>query len=229
MHLPCAEVNVDILLLSLQLLFQTPQITRWCWWSLSVCCPSLVLAVLVIASFYWYRMYRRRKLDEWETKKPSKRKGPKGRWTVATPAPSWWTTTALTAAPRTPTTSTTTQNLCPSSWTFRWARAASQRCTKPSWDKTPRNSSKRWRLRSSPTKSMHPGKMKRTSSRTLIWSMRTSYTSWQLRRGRWRTVLADHRLSSTRKPAGVPHSTPHQLGGPAAARGLAGPGCGSFA
>ncbi|KAI2655029.1 TGF-beta receptor type-2 [Labeo rohita] len=40
--------------------------------------PLLVLAVLVIASFYWYRMYRRRKLDEWETKKPSKRKGPKG-------------------------------------------------------------------------------------------------------------------------------------------------------
>lgn len=40
--------------------------------------PLLVLAVLVIASFYWYRMYRRRKLDEWETKKPSKHKGPKG-------------------------------------------------------------------------------------------------------------------------------------------------------
>ncbi|XP_051575784.1 TGF-beta receptor type-2-like isoform X1 [Myxocyprinus asiaticus] len=40
--------------------------------------PLLVLAVLVIASFYWYRIYRRRKLDEWETKKPSKRKGPKG-------------------------------------------------------------------------------------------------------------------------------------------------------
>lgn len=40
--------------------------------------PLLVLAVLVIASFYWYRLYRRRKLDEWETKKPSKHKGPKG-------------------------------------------------------------------------------------------------------------------------------------------------------
>lgn len=39
--------------------------------------PLLVLAVLVIASFYWYRIYRRRKLDEWETKKLSKRKGPK--------------------------------------------------------------------------------------------------------------------------------------------------------
>lgn len=39
--------------------------------------PLLVLAVLVIASFYWYRIYRRRKLDEWKTKKQSKRKGPK--------------------------------------------------------------------------------------------------------------------------------------------------------
>ncbi|XP_046703134.1 TGF-beta receptor type-2 isoform X3 [Silurus meridionalis] len=38
--------------------------------------PLLVLAVLVVASFYWYRIYRRRKLSEWETKKPSKRKGP---------------------------------------------------------------------------------------------------------------------------------------------------------
>ncbi|XP_060778258.1 TGF-beta receptor type-2 isoform X2 [Neoarius graeffei] len=38
--------------------------------------PLLVLAVVVIASFYWYRIYRRRKLSEWETKKPSKRKGP---------------------------------------------------------------------------------------------------------------------------------------------------------
>ncbi|XP_053489337.1 TGF-beta receptor type-2 isoform X2 [Ictalurus furcatus] len=38
--------------------------------------PLLVLAVVVVASFYWYRMYRRRKLSEWETKKPSKRKGP---------------------------------------------------------------------------------------------------------------------------------------------------------
>lgn len=40
--------------------------------------PLLVLAVLVIASFYWYRIQRRRKLNEWETKKPLKRKGPKG-------------------------------------------------------------------------------------------------------------------------------------------------------
>lgn len=39
--------------------------------------PLLLLAVLVIASFYCYRIYRRRKLDQWETKKPSKRKGPK--------------------------------------------------------------------------------------------------------------------------------------------------------
>ncbi|KAB5586378.1 hypothetical protein PHYPO_G00000900 [Pangasianodon hypophthalmus] len=38
--------------------------------------PLLVLAVVVVASFYWYRIYRRRKLSEWETKKPSKRKGP---------------------------------------------------------------------------------------------------------------------------------------------------------
>lgn len=40
--------------------------------------PLLVLAVLVITSFYWYRMYHRRKLDEWETKKHSKCRGPKG-------------------------------------------------------------------------------------------------------------------------------------------------------
>ncbi|KAM9488252.1 TGF-beta receptor type-2 isoform 1-T1 [Clarias gariepinus] len=38
--------------------------------------PLLVLAVVVVASFYWYRIHRRRKLSEWETKKPSKRKGP---------------------------------------------------------------------------------------------------------------------------------------------------------
>ncbi|XP_026875077.2 TGF-beta receptor type-2 isoform X1 [Electrophorus electricus] len=40
--------------------------------------PLLVLAVLVVASFYWYRIQQRRKLSEWETKKPLKRKGPKG-------------------------------------------------------------------------------------------------------------------------------------------------------
>ncbi|XP_027005216.1 TGF-beta receptor type-2 [Tachysurus fulvidraco] len=38
--------------------------------------PLLILAIVVIASFYWYRIYRRRKLSEWETKKPLKRKGP---------------------------------------------------------------------------------------------------------------------------------------------------------
>ncbi|KAG7336200.1 hypothetical protein KOW79_000893 [Hemibagrus wyckioides] len=38
--------------------------------------PLVVLAIVVIGSFYWYRIYRRRKLSEWETKKPSKRKGP---------------------------------------------------------------------------------------------------------------------------------------------------------
>ncbi|XP_030637277.1 TGF-beta receptor type-2 isoform X2 [Chanos chanos] len=38
--------------------------------------PLLVLALLVIASFYWYRVYHRRKLNEWETTKPPKRKGP---------------------------------------------------------------------------------------------------------------------------------------------------------
>ncbi|KAI4904044.1 hypothetical protein NFI96_033864, partial [Prochilodus magdalenae] len=40
--------------------------------------PLLVLAILVVASFYWFRIQQRRKLSEWETKKPLKRKGPKG-------------------------------------------------------------------------------------------------------------------------------------------------------
>ena len=37
--------------------------------------PLLVLAVLVVAMFYWYRVYRRRQ-SEWDTRKPHKRKGP---------------------------------------------------------------------------------------------------------------------------------------------------------
>ncbi|XP_036394684.1 TGF-beta receptor type-2 isoform X2 [Megalops cyprinoides] len=37
--------------------------------------PLLILAVLVITTFYWYRVYRRRKLNEWESKKKRK-KGP---------------------------------------------------------------------------------------------------------------------------------------------------------
>ncbi|XP_076827767.1 TGF-beta receptor type-2 [Brachyhypopomus gauderio] len=40
--------------------------------------PLLVLAVLVAAFFYWYRIQQRRKVNEWEKKKPLKRKGPKG-------------------------------------------------------------------------------------------------------------------------------------------------------
>uniref|UniRef100_A0AAY4E8Q7 Serine/threonine-protein kinase receptor n=1 Tax=Denticeps clupeoides TaxID=299321 RepID=A0AAY4E8Q7_9TELE len=40
--------------------------------------PLLVLAGLVIATFYWYRIYRRRKLNEWETRKPPKHKSPLG-------------------------------------------------------------------------------------------------------------------------------------------------------
>ncbi|XP_062847406.1 TGF-beta receptor type-2 [Trichomycterus rosablanca] len=39
--------------------------------------PLMVLAVLVVASFYCYRIYKQRNLCEWETKKPAKRpKGP---------------------------------------------------------------------------------------------------------------------------------------------------------
>ncbi|XP_062394325.1 TGF-beta receptor type-2 [Sardina pilchardus] len=37
--------------------------------------PLLVLAMLVVSMFYWYRTYRRRQ-SEWDTRKPSKRKGP---------------------------------------------------------------------------------------------------------------------------------------------------------
>lgn len=68
----------------------------------------------------------------------------------------------------------------------RWAKVALLRYTRLSWSRPPQISSKLWLWRFSPMKSTLPGRMRRTFSPIQTSDMRTSSTSWQLRRGRWR-------------------------------------------
>lgn len=79
---------------------------------------------------------------------------------------------------------------------LRWERVASPKYTRRSWSRPPQISLKQWLWRSSPMKSMLPGRTRRTSSPIQTSDTRTSSTSWQLRRGRWRNSTGSSLLST---------------------------------